>query len=160
MAEWIYTGDINLECGGTFFRKTESDPFPECDYVEAVRVTPVADIGGADNRFIIESGSVYMPRDRYASVLDCLGYRLDGRELVDYAGERESLDTERGQRMLVDAFLAYSGMDRDTLNGETLLQIGAHPDPYTHRDWDPEPDMVAHGNSRLANVIRREWLDS
>lgn len=162
---WRYSGDMNLEHGGLFWRPGSRDPFPEADYVEAVQVTPCTDAGGPDNLFCIESGSIYMPRDGYETALDSCGYTLHVTEygthkLIDASGARLLLNSGHGLALLVDAFWGYGGMERDAMNGERYVQIG-RPDRHHDYDgpgWHPDPDYILPGNSKLSRFVRREFL--
>lgn len=151
---WKYSGDMDLEYGGLFWRAGLHD-----DYVDAVRVTPCSDAGGPDNLFYIETGSIYMPRDKAAVALDTCGYRIgyvDPKHIrvMDCTGAIMSKANSRA--LLVDAFAAYHGIERDY---ETVVQIG----PAEERNcngWSPDPDHVLRSNAKLANFVRRECLGS
>ena len=135
-SNWNYDGDVNLAYGGTYWREDGAD-----DYVLAVRVTPCSDAGGPDNKWHIESGSIYMPTDR-AAPLDIIGV--------------EPANATR--RDLVSAWLAYSGIDRYTWNGETVVTIGRNAADDC-RGWNPDTDVRLHGNASLARYVAREFLD-
>lgn len=164
---WRYTGDINLEHGGLYWRPGTPESFPQCDYVEAVQVTPVSDMTrwGADNVFIVESGSIYMPRDRYETALDCCGYTLitgarGGLYIGDGRASPLPVNSRFGQILLVDAFNAYHGVDRDTWAGETLIRIGpeeSDPDPEAEA-FLARVDEVHRADAKLENIVRRGFL--
>lgn len=138
--EWQYIGDVNLENGGLFWREDGS-----ADYVLAVQVTPASDLGGPENMFHIETGSIYLPEDeaKRKSALDTIGVEL-GKET---------------RQELVIAFNAYHGIDRDAWNGETWIRIGK-PCPYTTPDnWTIEPEFIFHGNSKLKTIVAANHLD-
>jgi hypothetical protein len=136
---WHYSGDINLEYGGYFWKEDGAD-----DYVLAVRVTPCADAGGPSNMFWIEPGSIYLPADaeKRKRALDCCGW----------------ISTDKPTRaMLVDAFLAYNGIDKDCY-GQTTVSIGK---PESGRsEWNDKivPDVQLRGNASLKNYVRKEFL--
>lgn len=138
--KWNYNGDINLCYGGFWWKEDDAE-----DYVMAVRVTPCSDAGGPDNLYHVEQGSIYMPADaaKRHSALSCCGY--------------ENEETP-ARFMLVDAFLAYHGIDRDARNGETVIQIGKHKEDTSRKGWSPEPDVVLRGNASLKRYIRKNFL--
>lgn len=138
--KWHFNGDINLRYGGFFWREDGSD-----DYVLAVRVTPCSDAGGADNLFCIENGSIYMPLDpaKRHSALQVCGYEDDPAPT---------------RSMLVDAFMAYGGVERATFNGEVIVRIGK-AETLTRDGWNPEPDTVLRGNASLEKYVREHFLD-
>jgi hypothetical protein len=135
---WNYSGDINLEYGGLFWREDGAD-----DYVLAVEVTPCSDAGGPNNLYWVAVGSIYLPKDeeRRKSALACIG-----------------ITTDKPSRWeLVEAFRAYHGIERDSMNGDNVVQIGK--DEEGHRGFDPI--TVTHrlrGNASLKRFVRREFL--
>lgn len=135
--KWNYTGDMNLEYGGTFWREDDAD-----DYVLAVCVTPCSDAGGPDNLFHIESGSIYMPADKEKDALPIIGKTPEAATRLDK----------------VIAFQAYWGVERSAINGETVIQIGKKQDSRAE-GWSPKPDVILRGNASLARYVRREMLD-
>lgn len=138
--KWNYNGDINLRYGGFWWKEDDAD-----DYVLAVRVTPCSDAGGPDNLYHIEQGSIYMPIDaaKRHSALQACGY------------EKEETPS---RSMLVDAFIAYHGIERDAFNGETVIQIGKHKEDTKREGWSPEPDVILRGNASLERYIRENFL--
>lgn len=148
---WNYSGDINLTYGGLFWREDGAK-----DYVNAIRVTPCSDAGGATNVYIVEQGSVYMPQDvnEIKHAIACCGYKLDKRgALIDGLGNR--LIGKAKRALMVDAWHAYHGIERDTYNGETVIRIGSKEDCD---GWNPEPDSIYRAGTRLKNIVRREFL--
>lgn len=139
--KWNYNGDINLEYGGFFWREDGAD-----DYVLVVRVTPCSDAGGPNNQFWIEQGSVYMPNDADKR-----------RRALSVCGWENEAEPSRG--MLVDAHMAYDGVQRDSMNGQTVVQIGAKADEPGHGWGDVEVTKVIRGNAKLANYVRDNFLD-
>lgn len=139
-AKWRYNGDINLECGGFFWREDGAD-----DYVLCVRVQPCSDAGGPNNQFWIEQGSVYMPDDaeRRRHALTVCGYENEANP---------------SRAMLVDAYMAYSGVEVDCMNGRIILQIGVKADELRHSWGGGEADIVIRGNAKLANYVRDNFL--
>ena len=162
---WRYSGDMDIREGGFFWRPSSRDPFPQADYVDAVRVTPCSDAGGPDNVYLIESGSIYIPRDKYESALECCGYDLmtgpRGALMIQGGtGESVHVDSPQGRAMLVDAFLAYHGVERESWNGEHYVQIGPRDSFYEEGrgGWNPRPDKVVRANTSLERYVRREFL--
>lgn len=152
---WHYSGDMNLTEGGFYWREDDAD-----DYVLAVDVTPCSDAGGPSNLFHIESGSVYLPIDdpkRLRAALSVLGYDLLDNGDIGVDGGVIEKGSPTWRWFVVDACRAYHGLDRDTFNGVTVVQIGrdeeAHPG-----GWSPNPDVVLRGNAKLENYVRREFL--
>lgn len=139
---WTYSGDISLEHGGTFW-KWDGDP----DYVEAVRVTPCSDVGGPDNLFCIETGSIYFPSDDVKTrnaMLDTIGW-YDHAAYGPYP-----------LWAIVEAAQAYGGIERDQ---EHIVRIGAVDQFWTGHGWNPKPDEILPGNARLDNYVFREHLN-
>ena len=129
---WNYCGDMNLECGGTFYKYEDSD------YCEAVEILPASEMGGPDNGFLIVKGSIYFSEHHFNSALDCIGFNLCGPPEL---------------REIVQAFLAYSGIERDAINAHTYLSIGK-PESVVIRvkDWN-SPDIQLRGNAKLHNAV-------
>ena len=98
---WVYSGDMNLECGGMFYK------YEGGDYCEAVRVIPASDMGGPDNLFRIETGTIYFNPEIFNLAV-----------LSDLIGPPELLQ-------VVSCFESYSGMDLDPYSGVTNLAIGS-----------------------------------
>ena len=139
--KWNYNGDMNLEYGGFYWKEDGAD-----DYVLCVRVTPCSDAGGPNNQFWIESGSIYMPNDPEKR-----------RRALSVCGYENEPNPSRG--MLVDAFMAYQGVERDCMNGQTVVQIGAKADEPGHGWGEVRVDQVIRGNAKLANYVRDNFLD-
>ena len=136
---WKYSGDINLQEGGFFWREDDAE-----DYVLAVRVTPCSDAGGPDNLFHIESGSIYLPPEpaKRKSALDCIG--------ADIATANRD--------EIIYAFMAYAGLDGQN---QTVVRIGP-PDPFFNDRggaWNPTPDTILRANRSLDRYVRAEFLD-
>ena len=159
--DWKYTGDMNLEHGGLFFKLPDGEPIDGIrnDYVDAVEVIDLSGaVGGPDCIHRIERGTIYMPRAKWQDALDCCGYRLhqsaDGRDLIWDGHEHHEIDGD-GLLLLVSAFQGYSGLS-DTENNTATVQIGK----LTAYDPDPvfEPDTFLRGNVKLTRYVEREWL--
>lgn len=138
---WNYCGDINLRYGGFFWQESGY-----ADHVYCVDVIPCSDMGGPDNLFIIEKGSIYLPledAERVKSALDVIGMTSDEAKRFD----------------LIYAFKAYGGQDVDC---RETVQIGKRDEFY---DYDrggfdmPEIDRQLRANAKLKNYVRREFLN-
>jgi len=135
---WNYNGDMNLTYGGYFWQESGY-----ADHVYCVEVIPYSDMGGADNLFIIELGSIYLPVDDAAMIrraLECIGTTPEAATRAD----------------MVYAFKAYTGQD---VRENVTVQIGKELDPYTTNHREPTVDVVLRGNVKLKNYVRREFLD-
>jgi hypothetical protein len=133
---WHYSGDINIEHGGLFWREDGAE-----DYVLAVQVTPCSDAGGPDNMFWVEAGSIYLPSDpeRRKSALDCIG--------------ADSANPTRWE--LVEACHAYNGLEEDE---RRVVQIGRTANRACSGFGDLAPDNVLRANASLERFVRREFL--
>ena len=70
-AKWEYTGDVNLEYGGTFY---QIDPQEwEWGYCTAVRVTDIDSAIGFDGAVMVEHITVLTDKAKWADALDCCG---------------------------------------------------------------------------------------
>jgi len=135
MAKWNYNGDMNLENGGYFWRMNN----PDDDYADIVDVVSESEMGGPDNIFLIEVGTVYFNPKTRKSALDCCGYADD-----------ETLTTS----LLIDAYKAYGGVEGDY---SVVIQIGKD-DPHRPRDSNfPDIEQI-QGNWKLENYVKREFL--
>jgi len=157
--DWKYTGDMNLEHGGLFFKLPDAHPLDgdAYDTVEAVEVIDVSSaVGGPDCIHRIERGIIYMPRHLWQDALRGCDWmhRKDGqgRDVIFDGQDEHPVDGE-GLIFLVDAFRSYSGIE----NPDTAtVQIGK----LTAYDPEPiyEPDTFLRGNTKLTNYVEREWL--
>lgn len=154
---WNYSGDINLEHGGLFWREPEEG---FTDYVEAVEVIPVSDMGGPDNEWLILRGSIYMPREKYGWALETCGYKLaaSGKSLLAYASDPIPVASKQGLAVLVNAFRAYYGIDEPSKYG---VRIGkTEPQNNWRGGYDAMGiDYELRGNSSLLRFVRREFLE-
>lgn len=135
---WNYDGDIDLKCGGLFWKEDGAD-----DYVLAVEVTPCSDAGGPDNLFVITEGSISLPTDpeKVKSALATIG------QTPEHATRRD----------LVAAFKAYHGIEAGGhYSGGYAVRIG--PPFWSGQGWNPKPDRVLRANAKLANYVKREFL--
>jgi hypothetical protein len=135
---WKYSGDINLEYGGLFWREDGAD-----DYVLAVQVTPCSEAGGPDNLYWVEVGSIYLPEDeeRRKRALDCIGAASDKPKRAE----------------LVYAFLAYHGIEADC-DGRHVVQIGK-PEKARNDFGTVSVTDQLRGNASLKRFVRRNFLN-
>lgn len=139
---WNYSGDVNLEEGGFYWKEDDAD-----DYVIAVRVTPCTDAGGPANLFWIESGSIYLgDKAKQDSSLSVIGVEPGEATRRDY----------------VEAALAYGGIERDSYNGQVVVQIGKVQEIIDSWQFGTSkaytPDVQLRGNASLARYVRAEFL--
>ncbi|QIV65815.1 hypothetical protein Cp1R7AA1_025 [Mesorhizobium phage Cp1R7A-A1] len=149
--KWNYSGDINREYGGFYWREDGAD-----DYVRAVRITPCSDAGGPDNLYSIEQGSIYIPADhaKRLSAISMFGYTMDANGVVtDTTGTVAT--PEQARMYIVEAMLAYHGIESDS---DTILQIGRAQE-NNPGGWSPEADIVKPHNLNLQRFVEREYLD-
>ena len=140
MYKWHYNGDVNLTYGGYYWREDGAD-----DYVLVVRVIPCSDAGGPDNLFCIEQGSLYLPGDTDKR-----------RRALGVCGWEKEENPSR--EMLVDAFIAYGGIDQDCMNGATVVRFGpAHP--IGRDSWNPAPDVILRANANLKKYVKDNFLN-
>ena len=149
MAQWFYNGDINLQCGGFFYRLGNW----QHGYVDCVRVTPCSDAGAQSNAFWIEALTVIIPADDEAikDVLSICGYHPD-----------ELTGVERKHR-IVDACMAYGRYDPANcfpLHHSETVQIGKIDPYFDSRQNDPVIQTVTlRANASLERYVRREFLN-
>jgi len=156
--EWLYTGDIDLAQGGTFFKPIDDD-----NQIRAVQVTPCSVAGGPDNLFLIEDGYLHAGGiDEWQSALDVCGYTLkffNGSAQIWDGSTYNAVGNPEGATLLTDAVLGAKGFDD---RQQTVIQIGKE-DPFYDYDrkggaWCPEPDFVLHGNTRLHRYVAKHFL--
>lgn len=143
--EWTNFGDMSPEHGQTWILDANADDTQ--DYAECVKIWCVdSALGGPDNVYIIERGSIYMPlddADKLASALD----------VIDCA---PSLATWVDKAL---AFDAYYGMDRD-VNGFDIVAVGKVTDEdgldAMPHGWDVETTL--HGNASIGKYLRDNYL--
>ena len=137
MSKWQYIGDVNLECGGFYWREDGAD-----DYVLAVDITPCSDAGGPDNLFHIAHGSIFVGNDSaiISSALDTIGETIESASRLD----------------IVYAMRAYRGLDGPD---EYVVQIGKAQESSCN-GWNPAPDKILRSNASLRRYVERNFLCS
>lgn len=152
---WHYFGDVRLTEGGFYWREDGAD-----DYVCAVDVTPCSNAGGPSNLFHIEEGSIFLPVNdptRLGSALACCGWSVDEALTITGNGDPDAVKgSAEWRRRLVESCFAYHGIDGGTA---TVVQIGRDEGCFTRDGWSPNPDVILRGNAKLANYVRRQFLD-
>ena len=143
---WVSYGDISPWHGQLWIKAPESE---DQDFAECVEIIGPGDFEIlAENQVMIVRGSIYMPLDdpkRMKAALDCAGSDIETASWIEKAY----------------ACNAYHGIDPDTYGGKAIVQIGAKPgDVLSRRAIEPEtPDITLHGNAKLENYIRDEFLN-
>lgn len=147
---WTYSGDVNLEYGGTFYRLGEWGE----GYVTAVEVTDLDSACGFTGAVEIAEFSIVVDRpERWGEALPVIGARLLDDGAIDDNGTRLERDSREWRLCLVYALKAHGYYDRD--RSETL-QLDSS-EPMESRDgW--KADKRLRGNAKLCRYVRREWL--
>ena len=136
--KWYSIGDVNAECGGLYVKHTAYGD----DYVEAVECIAESEVGGRDNVFLINDGTIYLSDsfDTRKSALSCVGYETYGPyPLLE----------------LVYAMFAYGGIERDI---EELIQIGKHETVDGYGQCFGEHVTHKPANLNLMKYIESEYL--
>ena len=147
MPKFFYSGDVNIQYGGLFY--SLSDWY--YDFATAYRVTPVSDMGGPDNQFIIEGLTLngFDDAKRIECALSCIG-----------ANDEYSKATKAQKRhILVNAFIAYGYYDIDSSEN---LQIGKADSFFSNNSTRDalKIDTFLRGGSSLRNYVKREYLQT
>ncbi len=167
---WTYSGDMNLENGGTFFHIAPDD-FAN-GYCDAVRVTPCSDGGGQENAWWVEALTLLIP-DSHAemqSVLSVCGWRVDSCDgphkgaIVDHCGDVVAKKgTAAFRRVVAEACLTYGKYDPMNCYPEAssvAVQIGKEAEGGG-RNERVKPDVMLRRNASLErflrNFMRRAW---
>lgn len=140
---WSNFGDMSPEHGQTWIKNTYPDSTQ--DFAECVEVISGSDVGLADNQYLIQRGSIYMPLDDKDKVESALG-------VID---KTPSLATWIDKAL---AFHAYHGMDLDTFGGFEVVQVGKTLDDWTANGTTHESDTLLHGNASIEKYIRENYL--
>lgn len=155
---WNYSGDVNLRCGGLFYRLPDGETWDSADYADSVEVTDISGaVGGPDNEFLIESGSIYLGADLVAKALCTIGATLETRDGVagiNDNGDWQPMDSKGAFFAKVYAVKAYAGQDGAT---PQIVRIGKDE----REDSSPslgDVDTVLHGNAKLSNFVQDEFL--
>ena len=136
---WFYNGDINIKHGGIYYQESGSS-----DYVNFVEVISGTDLEGADNEFMIVSGTVWIPDDleKRKAALACIGVTSH----------------ESNWHVIARACHAYYGIMCDSDYAEYKVRIGK-VDKWQSKQWDDSKiDIFLRGNSSLRRYVRREHL--
>jgi hypothetical protein len=122
--------------------------YPGDSWIDAVKVTCCNEAEGPDNLWLVEKGSYPISSN----------LMFEGALSMACYPESQKVPT---LSELVHAFDGYCGIDRDSMNGESYVQLGAKRYGGTgHGLGDSvESDYVLHGNADLERFIRYEFLD-
>jgi hypothetical protein len=155
---WQYSGDINLKCGGLFWRLPDGETWESSDYADSVEVIDInGATGGPENEFLIEFGSIFLGADLVARSLDCIGAKLetcDGVAGINDNGDFHPMDSQGAYFAKVYAVRAYAGQDGAS---RYIVRIGKDE----RHDSSPslgDVDTVLHGNAKLSNYVQSEHL--
>ena len=131
MTKWLYTGDINLEHGGTFYRVEGYTAY-------YVQIVPESDLGGPDNVFMICEGE--------SQISDI------SKEAVDAFYYPDTKETYTAEEIAIVA--VYEG--NIEIHNRHFIRIGKH-DTYARRvsNWNP---VQVNANWKLKNYIRKNFL--
>lgn len=159
MARIVYSGDINVEHGGVWFKIDPRD-WDEYGYCSAVRVTPCSDAGLQENAWWIEELTIIKPRSEteLSGILNTCGWMIytESGDIIA-SGNGEVLakkGTAAFRRIVAEATLGYGLYD---VTGSETVQIGREADGSGER---VTPDTVLRSNASLERYVRREHLRS
>lgn len=160
MAKFWYSGDVNVEHGGTWFAINKKD-WDDYGYCSAVRVTPCSDAGAQENAWWIEELTVIKPENdqKLKSVLDTCGWLVYSETGDIISSHNGDIVAKKGtaafRRVVAEACVGYGKYD--VSNSETV-QIGKDADSDDLEQV--EPDTVLRANSSLERYVKRQWLSS
>ncbi len=141
--DYVNFGDISIDHGQVWI-KDDGDS----DFAPVVEVSSGADIGLADNQYMIECGSIYFSPDNWNMMLGYLAWVS-----ADRIGPPEFLD-------MANAYYGYSGFDRDTWGGFRIVQVGKTLDDWTASGTSCDaPDTILHGNASIEKYLQSEYLE-
>ena len=142
MRKFFYSGDVNLQHGGTFY---SVDTFDKWGYVDALRVTPCSDADGPDNLFWFEQLSVNVERsaDDIESALNCIGQTPESLKAMKPAQRRH---------VVIDACIAYGFYD--VTNSETVKVGGPKTEHLEYRGQAYNVHTTLRGNASLMRYAR------
>jgi hypothetical protein len=144
---WHYTGDINLEHGGTFINFSDL----KYGYANVVEVTDLDSAIGFSGAILIEERTVITDhKERWPSALSTIGASLLPNGDIDDNGRPIRKDSLAWRMCLVYALSAYGHYDTD--RSETL-----QPDPDGPLSFDSWKATRIRSNG-LRAYVRREFL--
>ncbi len=135
-------GDCSADHGQVWIKNDGGD-----DFAPVVEIMSGADIGLADNQYMIQRGSIYFSPDNWDMILGHLDWRSRDR-----IGPPEFLEIAYG-------FYSYQGFDRDTFGGFEIVQVGRVLDDWTARGTTCDnPDVILHGNASIEKYIAENYI--
>ena len=159
MAKIVYSGDVNLEHGGTYFKIDPRD-WDEYGYCSAVRVQPCSDAGAQSNAWWIESFTVLNPKgDDLKSILSFCGWSIaeNGAIMDSYSGDIVAkAGTQAFRHCVAEACVGYGKYDKDF---SEVVQIGKISEFDSDREH-VNPDRILRSNASLERYVRREFVRS
>lgn len=139
---WTYSGDVNIQHGGYYWRQDPGLSDDHSDSFHIVEVVPYRDLGGPDNLFRIRVGDLTVSRnlETRAEALKVVGVELED------ASDQDLVDAFRAQPHTFDADIEYT------------LRIGPVDTLWSGRGTFPEPCEVIRAGSSLRKHIVREYV--
>jgi hypothetical protein len=160
MGKFKYSGDINVEHGGVWYKLNRKD-WDSYGYCSAIRVTPCSDGGAQDNAWWVEELTVLKPEkeSELKSILETCGWFIDPETGDIVSTYRADTVAKKGTAAfrwaIADSCVGYGRYD--IINSETV-QIGKKPEgkrPY----WEQaEPSIILRANSSLERYVRNNFL--
>lgn len=141
--DWKFSGDVNLEYGGTYFDLSEWDN----GYIDAVRVTDLDSACGFDGAVMIEKIVILVDEKYFAESLECCGWTTDDLDL----------ETESGRLMMADALLSYGHFDpaNDYYEPENEVIQTLDDGPMSFNGWKASKTVLSEN---LAGYVRSNYL--
>ena len=142
MGNWQYSGDVNIEYGGTF---ADIDPREfKWGYCNVVRVTDLDSACGFDGACLIEKLTVHVDAKRIKQGMQCVG--LTVRDLQRVKGLEGKLFA------MVDAVMAYGYFDVEQSEVVQTREGG----PMRFDGWRAEKFIRPQD---LRGYVESQWLD-
>lgn len=145
-AQWKYTGDVNIEYGGTFYSVSDI----QWGYCNAVRVQPLSDAGGPDNQYSIERITINIPETR-KSTEECI---QEPKLLAIFDSIETPADVR--QAILIESALSYGHYEIDSTEN---IQVGKRCEYTGHKDGHSHIDKFLRESCDLANYVKSNFLN-
>lgn len=156
MVRPVYSGDVNIEYGGTWY-KIDPTGWDEYGYCSAIRVTPCSDAGAQSNAWWIEELTVIKPNpDEVRDILNASGFYIDenGAIVSCYAGDiLAEKGTAQFRWVMAECCVSYGRYDID--RSETV-QIGRKAEETD--EHAEEPDTVLRADASLERYVKRNFV--
>ncbi len=147
MSRWHYTGDINLEYGGTFFR---FDGWKH-GYVESVEVIDLDSAAGFRGAVAIEERSIPIDRpEKWSGALSVIGAELLPNGDISDNGRPLKRDSLSWKMCLAYALQSYGYCDQERIETVQPLPGG----PLQFDSWQ----ATRIRSNGLRAYVRREFL--